>query len=200
MRRLGILGGTFDPIHMGHLVMASYAYDALELDEVWFMPAQSPPHKDRLITEVEHRVQMCRLAVSHDSRFEVNDLDLQGDSPSYTSELLARVHQQLPSTELVFLIGADSLVSFPTWYQPERILQLATLGIAERPGTVVRKDLLNSLTHLRDRVTLYDSPLIEISSTEIRNRCSAGKSITYLVPELVESYIVQNGLYLARTE
>lgn len=200
MKRLGILGGTFDPIHIGHLVMASYAIDALSLDEVWFMPAQTPPHKQRQITHVEHRAEMCRLAVELDSRFEFSNLDLQGDAPSYTSELLERMHRLLPDAELVFLIGTDSLIGFPTWHEPEKILALASLGVAERPGTVVEESVLDALPHLREKVQLFDSPLIELSSTEIRERRSAGKSITYLVPEQVEDYILEKGLYRRRRE
>lgn len=195
MKRLGILGGTFDPIHIGHLVMASYAIDALHLDAVWFMPAQTPPHKQREITDVEHRAEMCRLAVSLDSRFEFSDLDLQGEAPSYTSELLERVHQLLPEAELVFLIGTDSLMNFPTWHEPERILDLASLGVAERPGTVLEDHVLDALPGLRAKVQAFDSPLIELSSTEIRDRRAANLSITYLVPESVENYIFENGLY-----
>lgn len=200
MKRLGILGGTFDPIHIGHLVMASYAIDALSLDEVWFMPAQTPPHKHRLITDVEHRAQMCRLAVDLDSRFEFSNLDLQGDAPSYTSELLERMRGLMPDAELVFLIGTDSLMSFPTWHEPEKILALASLGVAERPGSVVEDTVLDALPSLREKVQLFDSPLIELSSTEIRERRGAGKSITYLVPEHVENYILENGLYRRKRE
>lgn len=195
MRRLGILGGTFDPIHMGHLVTASYAVDALELDEVWFMPAQTPPHKDREISSVVHRAEMCDLAVGLDSRFVFSDLDLQGDSPSYTSELLTRVHSLLPQSEFVFLVGTDSLASFPTWHEPNQILRLASLGVAERPGNTLDTSVLDALPELRERVHKFDSPLIELSSTEIRDRRQSGKSITYLVPEAVEDYIVENGLY-----
>ncbi len=198
MKRLGILGGTFDPIHIGHLVMASYAIDALSLDSVWFMPAQTPPHKHGQITGVEHRAEMCRLAVDLDSRFEFSNLDLQGDAPSYTSDLLERLHTLIPEAELIFLIGADSLVNFPTWHEPEKILSLASLGVAERPGSVVEASCLDALPGLRERVQLFDSPLIELSSTEIRARRQAGKSITYLVPERVENYILENGLYRRR--
>lgn len=200
MKRLGILGGTFDPIHIGHLVMASYAIDALSLDEVWFMPAQTPPHKDREITRVDHRAEMCRLAVDLDSRFEFSNLDLQGDAPSYTSELLERLHELVPDTHLVFLIGTDSLGTFPTWHEPERILSLASLGVAERPGSCVEDSVLDALPGLREKVEFFDSPLIELSSTEIRDRRQAGKSITYLVPERVENYILENALYRRRRE
>lgn len=195
MKRLGILGGTFDPVHIGHLVMASFAMDALALDKVWFMPAQSPPHKHGEITDVAHRSEMVRLAANLDSRFEFSDLDLRGEAPSYTSELLTTVNQMLPSTELVFLIGADSLASFSTWHDPETILQHASLGVAERPGTILDGSVRDSVPGLAERIHEFDSPLIELSSTEIRERRRLRKSITYLVPEVVEDYIVERGLY-----
>ena len=198
MKRLGILGGTFDPIHIGHLVMASYAIDALRLDKVWFMPAQTPPHKHHEITDVQHRAAMCRLAVNLDSRFEFSDLDLRGDSPSYTSELLTAIHESMQGTELLFLVGADSLTSFVTWHEPETILRHASLGVAERPGSTVDNRIRNSVPGLSQRIHEFDSPLIELSSTEIRERRETGKSITYLVPEVVEDYIVERGLYRVR--
>lgn len=198
MQRLGILGGTFDPIHIGHLVMASYAIDALNLDKVWFMPAQTPPHKVREITEVEHRTEMVKLAVGIDRRFAFSDLDLRGEKPSFTSDLLGTVHTLLPQTELVFLIGADSLTTFATWHKPEEILRLATLGVAERPGTTVDDRIRRSVPGLAERILEFDSPLIELSSTEIRNRRQQNRSITYLVPEDVEDYIVERGLYRSR--
>jgi nicotinate-nucleotide adenylyltransferase len=200
MKRLGILGGTFDPVHIGHLVMASYAIDALSLDEVWFMPAQTPPHKHREITDIQHRAEMCRLAVDLDSRFEFSNLDLQGGAPSYTSELLQRIHDLMPDAHLVFLVGTDSLSNFPSWHEPERILSLASLGVAERPGSFVQDSVFDALLGLRERVQLFDSPLIELSSTEIRDRRRSGKSITYLVPERVENYILEKGLYRRRRE
>lgn len=199
MRRLGILGGTFDPIHIGHLVMASYAIDALQLDKVWFMPAQTPPHKKREITDVEHRVEMVHRAVNIDSRFEFSDLDLRGDTPSYTSDLLGTLNTMMPDTELVFLVGADSLANFSTWHEPETIIRLATLGVAERPGSVIDNEVRDSVPGLADRILEFDSPLIELSSTEIRERRQNHKSITYLVPEGVEDYIVERGLYRSRS-
>lgn len=198
MKRLGIIGGTFDPIHIGHLVMASYAIDALNLDKVWFMPAQTPPHKHHEITPLEHRAEMCRLAVNLDSRFEFSDLDMRGESPSYTSELMQTLSESLPDTELVFLVGADSLTTFATWHEPETILKHASLGVAERPGSTVDHRVRNSVPGLAERIHEFDSPLIELSSTEIRERRMTGKSITYLVPEVVEDYIVERGLYRFR--
>lgn len=198
IQRLGILGGTFDPIHIGHLVMASYAIDALNLDKVWFMPAQTPPHKVREITDVEHRTAMVKLAVGIDRRFEFSDLDLRGEKPSYTRDLLATMHEMLPHTELIFLVGADSLTTLSTWHKPEEILRLASLGVAERPGTMVDDRTRQSVPGLSGRMQEFDSPLIELSSTEIRNRREQNLSITYLVPENVEDYIVERGLYRSR--
>lgn len=194
-QRIGILGGTFDPIHIGHLVMASYAIEALNLDTVWFVPAQSPPHKSKTITASDHRVKMCKLAIALDSRFEFCDLDLQGAGPSYTVDLLERIHQRVPDAELVFLIGADSLEQLHTWYKPETILNLALIGCAERPGSTIDDAVRHSVPGLATRLLEFDSPLIELSSTEIRARCAQSLSITYLVTEDVENYIQATGLY-----
>lgn len=199
MKRLGILGGTFDPIHIGHLVMASYAVDTLDLDRVLFMPAQTPPHKHHAITAVEHRAEMVRRAVALDSRFDFSDLDLRGEAPSYTSELLTSVAESQPDTELVFLVGADSLTTFATWHEPTTILKHAYLGVAERPGSMVDNRIRNSVPGLAERIHEFDSPLIELSSSEIRARRMARQSITYLVPEDVENYIIERGLYRSKT-
>lgn len=200
MKRLGILGGTFDPIHIGHLVMASYAVDALNLDNVWFVPAQTPPHKHHEITPIEHRAEMVRRAVLLDSRFAFSDLDLRGEEPSFTSELLANLGESLPDTELVFLLGADSLTTFGTWHEPETILQHAKIGVAERPGSSIDNRIRNSVPGLAERIFEFDSPLIELSSSEIRDRRQQRKSITYLVPEDVENYILERGLYRSRKQ
>ncbi|MCA9834801.1 MAG: nicotinate-nucleotide adenylyltransferase [Thermomicrobiales bacterium] len=193
--RIGILGGTFDPIHIGHLVMASYAIDALNLDSVWFMPAQSPPHKHGEITPAEHRAEMVRRAVALDSRFQFSNLDLQPTGPSYTVDLLKRILEVVPHAHPVFLMGADSLRGLPTWRDPEGIIALAEIGVAERPGTTIDESVRHGVTGLAARLSEFDSPLIELSSTEIRERRKKSLSITYLVPEDVEDYIVENGLY-----
>lgn len=195
MSRLGILGGTFDPVHIGHLMMASYAMDALDLDNVWFLPAQTPPHKHHEITSVAHRAEMVRRAVQLDSRFDFSDLDLRGELPSFTSELLTSLHTSMPERELIFLMGADSLTTFATWHEPETILQHASLGVAERPGSMIDNRIRNSVPGLAERILEFDSPLIELSSSEIRKRRQQRKSITYLVPEVVEDYIIERGLY-----
>ncbi|HEV2073649.1 MAG TPA: nicotinate-nucleotide adenylyltransferase [Thermomicrobiales bacterium] len=195
--RLGILGGTFDPIHIGHLIIASYASEAIGLGRVLFMPAQTPPHKSRGdISPAEHRVAMVNLAIAGDDRLELSDFDLRSDGPSFTSDLLARVHREHPSEELFFIAGADSLRDFPTWNEPQVILKHAHLAIASRPGTVVTDAMLAAVPDLRNRSTLFESPLIEVSSSGIRDRVRKGAAIRYLVPDEVQRYIRDRRLYL----
>lgn len=196
MSRIGILGGTFDPVHHGHLIMASYAAHDLALDRVLIMPAQTPPHKlGKTISPAEDRVAMVRLAIVPDSRLELSTLDLQSSEPSYTATLLNRAQAQHPGDELVFIIGADSLRDFPTWYRPDLIVQQAGLAIARRPGIEIDESMLDAVPGLRERSTVFTSPLIDISSTDIRDRVQAGKPITWLVPPSVEQYIVRHSLY-----
>jgi nicotinate-nucleotide adenylyltransferase len=196
MSRLGILGGTFDPIHLGHLVLASFAAEELELDRVLFMPAQTPPHKiGDVVSAVGCRVEMVRRAIEPDPRFELSELDLLGDKPSYTATLLERLRSLEPDASLVFLIGADSLRDFPTWHDPGRILELAQLGVARRPGALIDAPTMDALPGLRERTTVFASPLIDISSTAVRTRSAEGKSITWLVPTEVDRYIREHRLY-----
>lgn len=196
MKRLGILGGTFDPIHVGHLIMASYAVDDLNLDRVLFMPAQTPPHKrDRSITSSDHRIAMVQAAIAPDARFELSMLDMQSSAPSYTADLLERMSTEHPEDELIFLIGADSLRDLPEWHRPDLVLQRAEIGVARRPGAVIDDETLDALPLLRERVSIYTSPLIDISSTTIRNRVREGRPVTWTVPIPVERYIQDHGLY-----
>jgi nicotinate-nucleotide adenylyltransferase len=197
LRRLGMLGGTFDPIHLGHLVIASYAADALGLDAVLFLPAQSPPHKrDRSITPAAHRVSMVERAIADDDRFRLSRLDLGTETPSYTADLVERLAAADPDSELYFLAGADSLRDFGTWHEPERIIRTARLAIAPRPGIKIEERMLNAVPNLRNRVALFDAPLMDIASTDLRRRVRAGHSIRYVVPDAVLRYIEDNGLYL----
>lgn len=198
MSRIGILGGTFDPIHVGHLIMASYAAYDLRLDQVLVMPAQSPPHKLGMsITPAADRVAMIRLAIETDPRLHLSTLDLTSREPSYTATLLKRVQVEHPGDDLVFIIGADSLRDFPTWYRPDLILQRAEIAVARRPGVEIDETMLSAFSGLRERTTLFPSPLIDISSTDIRQRVRDGAPVTWLVPPAVERYIVDHALYPA---
>jgi nicotinate-nucleotide adenylyltransferase len=196
-RRIGILGGTFDPIHIGHLIIASCAADALGLETVQLMPAQTPPHKRGMtVSNVEHRVAMVKLAIEDDSRFSFSALDLRMDAPSYTAELVERIGAAHPESELFFIAGADSLRDFPFWHAPQRILAHARLAIAARPGIEISGTVLDAVPRLRERTSLFESPLMEISATAIRRRVQIGHSIRYLVPDSVETYIRRHGLYV----
>lgn len=195
-RRLGLLGGTFDPIHIGHLIIASHAAEALDLEYVLFMPAHDPPHKaGDHIASTEDRVAMTKLAIAGDDRFEFSDYDLRRSAPSFTSDLLERLVHDMPGQELFFIAGADSLKDFPTWNKPQRILDLAQLAIAARPGTEINDLMLHSMPNLRARTRFFDAPLIDISSSCIRERVRNGASIRYLVTDSVEQHIRDRGLY-----
>lgn len=194
--RLGILGGTFDPIHYGHLIIASYAAEALDLNTVWFMPAQTPPHKiGQDISPVEDRVEMVKLAIEDDDRFDFSDFDLQRNKPSMTADLLERVAMEMPEFELLFIAGADSLIDFPTWNDPQQILHRAQLAVAKRSGATIEDKVFDPIPNFRERTVVFDSPIVEISSTDIRERMSDNKSIRYLLPPAVETYILEHGLY-----
>lgn len=196
LRRIGMLGGTFDPIHLGHLVIASYAADALGLDEVLFLPAQSPPHKqDQPITPAGHRVAMVERAIAGDARFRLSQLDLGVGMPSYTADLVERLAAAEPRNELYFLAGADSLRDFGNWHEPERIIRAARLAIAPRPGITIYERMLNAVPNLRHRVSFFEAPLMDISSTDLRRRVRTGRSIRYVVPDPVVHYIEGHRLY-----
>ncbi len=196
MSNIGILGGTFDPIHLGHLVMATYAATELQLDRVLLMPAQTPPHKlGKEITPTERRLAMTIAAAAEDDRLEVSTLDLQSDEPSYTSSLLQRMRAQHPGEELTFIIGADSLRDLPTWHRPDLVIERARIAVASRPGVEIDDAVLDALPRLRERVTIFESPLIDISSTAIRERIRTGRPITWTVPHPVEAYILEHELY-----
>lgn len=195
-KRLGLLGGTFDPIHTGHLILASYAVEALGLDRVLFMPAEVPPHKlGEIISPAVDRIAMVKAAIEGDDRFAFSEYDLGSDEPSYTSELVERIANDSPRNDHYFITGADSLRDFPTWHQPQKILEHVYLAVASRPGVEVTDGMLDSVPMLRRRVRLFDSPLIDISSTEIRHRVRMGQCIKYLVPASVERYIHERGIY-----
>lgn len=193
--RIGIFGGTFDPVHLGHLIVAEQCREQVQLEQVWFMPAAHPPHKlNRPLTSVEHRLEMLRLAVGGHEAFVVSDLETRLPVPNYTVQTLRRLREQFPEAEWFLLLGADSLCEFPTWYEPFAIAQMATLVVAARPGYTRPESLPPEF-----RVRWVQSPLIEISSTDIRQRIRQGRSIRYLVPRAVECYIAQQRLYLPTT-
>lgn len=194
--RIGVLGGTFDPIHIGHLVVADNALQQLELDAMLFVPAGHPPHKlDLEITSQADRMAMIELAIADREEFELSDIDLNRNRPSFTVELLERIVEVFSPDELFFVMGADSLRDFSTWSCPGTILQIAQLAVAARTGVEISEGVLSSVPGLRERLRLLESPLSHISSTDLRRRLRRGQTIRYLIPKDVRDYIVDRKLY-----
>jgi nicotinate-nucleotide adenylyltransferase len=198
MARVGLLGGTFNPPHLGHLVCAQEALCELGLDRVLLVPARVPPHK-AVESEpgVEHRVAMCEAAVAGDSRLAVSLVDVRRDGPSYTVDTLRELHADAPGDELTFIVGGDMAHSLPTWREPEAVLEHATLAVAGREG-VSRADILEQVAGLSgapERLRFFDMPRIDISSSLIRRRAAAGQPLRYLVPDAVAAHIEREGLY-----
>jgi nicotinate-nucleotide adenylyltransferase len=197
MGDIGILGGTFNPPHMGHLVMAQEALDQLDLDRVVFMPVAVPPHKEaREDPGAEARLELSRLAVAGDDRFEVSPLEVDRGGASFTVDTLRELHDVEPEHDLTFIVGGDMAQSLPAWREPEAILSLARLAVAEREG-VGREDIVRRLESLHDgsRVVFFDMPRIDISSSSIRRRVAEGRPVRYLVPDAVAEAIAEQGLY-----
>jgi nicotinate-nucleotide adenylyltransferase len=191
--RVGLLGGTFNPPHLGHLLCASEAWDQLELDRVELLVAGVPPHK--AVPEepgVAHRATMCRLAVADDPRLDVNLVEAERPGPSFTVDTLRELDG---SDELTFIVGGDMAHSLPSWREPSAILELAEFGVAEREE-LRRADIARALGGLdTSRVRFFDMPRLDLSSTEIRRRARAGRALRYIVPEPVAAYIHREGLY-----
>ena len=195
--RIGILGGTFNPPHLGHLVCAQEAYVQLGLDRVLLMPASVPPHKPvEDDPGAAHRFELCRLAVDGDERFAVSDLELLRDGPSYTVDTLEMLSSQAPHDDLTLILGGDVAAGLPRWREPERVLELAGLAIAKRRGTA-RESVETALEQLRggDRARFFWMPRIGVSSTMVRRRVRESQPVRYLVPDQVAGYIQANGLY-----
>lgn len=199
--RLGIFGGSFDPVHYGHLLLAESCREQCRLDEVWFLPAASPPHKQqRRLTAATHRVAMLHLAIAGYSPFRVSSLEIERGGVSYTVETLRHVRMLQPEAELFFLMGADSLADLPNWREPVELLQLATPVVVRRRGApepqfsqlqpLVSPERLASI-----QTYAVEMPVIELSSTELRARSSLGRSLRYQTPRAVERYIVEHRLY-----
>jgi nicotinate-nucleotide adenylyltransferase len=195
--RIGILGGTFNPPHLGHLVCAQEAYLQLRLDKVMLIPARIPPHKP---VEDEpgagHRLQLCRCAIGGDRRFVVSELEITRGGTSYTVDTLEELNSTVPDSELFLILGGDVAAGLPSWREPERVLELATVAVAKRRGTA-REKVERALDGLPggERTEYFPMPRVGISSTMIRRRVRAGEPITYLTPEPVISYIERHSLY-----
>jgi nicotinate-nucleotide adenylyltransferase len=189
--KIGVLGGTFDPIHNAHLLLAEQAREQLDLDKVLFIPAGDPWRKAfRQVAPAAHRLAMTQLAVKDDPGFVVDDCEVNRDGPTYTADTLRELNRMHAKDELFLLLGEDALADLPFWREPEAIAEEANIVVAPRGGVV-----LPELPFDADRVIRIKMPFMEISSTDIRERAKAGRSLRYLVPDAVTAYIKDHKLY-----
>ncbi|MDH4138291.1 MAG: nicotinate-nucleotide adenylyltransferase [Anaerolineae bacterium] len=196
--RVGVFGGTFDPIHIGHLVIAEEAWMELELERVVFIPAGLPPHKlDHVMSPVEHRLAMVELAIASNPHFAVSRVDIDRFGPCYTVDTIEFLRDEWGGgVEIYFIMGSDSLLDILTWHNPRRLIRLCRFAVVSRPGYQVDFDELDALLPgVASRVQMLNAPGLDISSTDIQRRVREGLSIKYQVPEAVEDYIYQHKLY-----
>lgn len=195
--RIGILGGTFDPPHIGHLVLGDQAWQQLGLDEVWFTPVGQPPHKaGRQVSDAVHRTAMTQLAIAGHPAFRLCEADVQRPGPHYSLTLMHLLRAEFPQHEWFFLIGEDSLADLPKWHRPAELIELASLCVARRPGS--RSDhvaVFEFLPALRERMRWIDAPLLDLAASDLRVRLVAGRSVRYLVPDAALEYAARNGAY-----
>lgn len=196
--RIGVYGGTFDPVHHGHLVAAAEVCATLALDRLVFMPAGRPPHKgDQAISPAAQRVRMLELAIEGRPQLAISALDLDDDRPSFTAALLARLQATWGAQhELFFVMGEDSLRDFPTWREPGRVATLARLAVVGRPGVEADTEaVVRAVPELAGRIHLVPIPELAIASSDLRTRVATGRPIAYQVPGAVEEYIGRERLY-----
>jgi nicotinate-nucleotide adenylyltransferase len=191
--RIGLFGGTFDPVHLGHLRAAENAREALGLDRVALVPSAVPPHRGRPATAAGDRLEMVRLAAATHPAFEAWDVELRRPGPSYTVDTVRAVQEERPGDDLVLIVGADTWPEMASWREPERLFSMVEVGVAERPGSP-RPELRPPFPSSRP-VRHVDGPSLPISATAIRARVAAGRSVRYLVPEAVLQYIETRRLY-----
>lgn len=199
--KIGVFGGTFDPVHVGHLILAERCREEAGLDQVWFLPSYSPPHKQgQTITRFEVRCDMLALALTGQPAFRVEPIEKELPPPSYTARTLAELRERHPDHTFALIVGGDSLYDLPTWYEPRRVVEQAELVAVPRPGAalpsaaVVAEKL--GVPPEQVRLTVVDCPQVDVSSREVRKRVGQGKSIRFLVPRAVEEYVRERTLYL----
>lgn len=201
MAKIGIMGGTFNPIHYGHLVTAEEAYHQFELEKVVFMPSGTPPHKEeRKVVSAEDRYLMIVLAVAGNNHFAVSRLEIERPGPSYTIDTVRELHTANPDWDIFFITGADAILEILTWKDPEKIVEYSSFIAATRPGYSLEKfrEVLlreTGLGKLEKRVHFMEIPALAVSSTYIRERVGKEKSIKYLLPDSVADYIYECRLY-----
>jgi nicotinate-nucleotide adenylyltransferase len=195
--RVGILGGAFNPPHVGHLVCAQEAFAQLELDRVVFVPVGRAPHRDlEGDPGPEARMEMVELAIADDARFAVSRIEMEREGPSYTADTLRELHAAAPDDELFLILGGDQAAALPEWHEPEEVLELAQVAVVERTNWS-RNAIGIKVGRLKgaERIRYLDMPIIQVSSSSIRRRVAAGQPIRYLVPDRVANHIGTAGLY-----
>lgn len=201
--RIGIFGGTFDPVHTGHLILAEQCREQATLDEVWFLPSYHPPHKDeKAVTRFESRCDMIELAIAGHPTFRLERIEKELPPPSYTAETLAELTRRHPGHDFTLLMGSDQLPDLPAWYQPGRVVEQAGLVVVPRPGVMLwTADRLARALGVDVsvvRMRFVACPMIEIASRDLRRAVADGMSIRYMVPRAVEEYARERKLYAAR--
>lgn len=195
LKKLCVYGGTFDPVHLGHLLLANYIKEELGVEKFMFIPTFLPPHKtDQQFSSFTHRYNMLKLALKDSGEFLISDIEYQRQGTSYSYLTIDQLRKEyvLSREDFYFLIGGDSLVELHQWREPEKILDNASVVVMNRPGS----DFSSVSESFLNKVQILNTPLVEISSTDVRNRIKTGGSIKYMVPDSVEKYIHENGLYL----
>lgn len=199
--KIGIMGGTFDPIHNGHLMLGKTAYEQFGLHEVWFMPNGNPPHKKQtsIESDAEHRLKMTSIAIENMAGFKVQDYEAKRESVSCSWETMKHFKEVYPEDEFFFIIGADSLFAIETWVHPERLFPNCVLLAAYRDDIDTQEEMNRQIDYICKKyhadIRILPSPLMNVSSSELRRRIENGKSITGFVPKKVENYIIEEGLY-----
>ena len=197
-RKVGIMGGSFDPIHIGHLVVANEALNIYKLDEIIFVPTGNPPHKEGLKADSFHRLLMVNMAVLSNNKFSVSDIEIKNPGKSYTLNTLIEFHKLYENAEFYFITGTDAIFNLPSWHRTEEILKLCRFIAASRPGISI-EEVNKKINEIKEmfggKIEILQIPMLQISSTDIRERVSMGISVKYLLPESVEQYIIKNELY-----
>ena len=200
-QRIGILGGTFDPPHHAHLILAQHAYEELRLDKVLFVPAGVPPHKTYTRTPIEHRLAMILMCIEDVPYFELSRVEIDRPGPHYTIDTVRIIQDENPDSELFFIMGGDVFRDLPNWDRPQEMFQTCKIAVAvmRRPGfgnPELRLDMHNdTIPEVEQNALLLSSPLVEFSSTDIVDRLTRGKSVRYMVPDYILHYIQAHQLY-----
>jgi len=195
--RIGVFGGTFDPVHLGHLILAEQCREQGRLDQVWFVPAARPPHKSEAeLTPFAQRVEMLQLAIAGQPAFRVEEIERDRPGPSYTAVTLEELSQRHSEHTWFLLVGGDTVRDLPGWYEPQRIVAVAKLLVMARPGAVMPStEELQARMGAAVEMQLVDVPMIGVASSDLRHRVREGRSVRYMMPRAVEAYVRDKRLY-----